>query len=112
MIQTNKLANDQRNALADLEDTQAQKIASEYAKSYRKIKPLVNAITEQAKLAENGMTGREIVETEAFRELMRQTLDVFNAFGAKLYDITKEGITDAVALGANDCVELMLQDVA
>ena len=111
MIKTNSLANEQRNAIADLEDKQAQRIASEYAKAYRKVKPLINAMTEQTGMTENGMTGREIVETETFRELMRQTLDVFNAFGGRLYDITKEGVSDAVALGSEHCVELMLQDV-
>ena len=112
MIQTNKLANQQRNALADLEDKQAQRIASEYAKAYRQVKPLINAMVQQTGLVDGGMTGREIVETAAFRELMQKTLDVFGAFGAKLYEVTKEGITDAVALGANDCVDLMLQNVA
>ena len=112
MIKTNSLANEQRNAIADLEDKQAQRIASEYAKVYRKVKPLINAMIEQTGMTEDGMTGREIVEMAAFRELMQKTLDVFGAFGAKLYEVTKEGITDAVALGANDCVDLMLQNVA
>jgi hypothetical protein len=108
---TDPLVNQQRSGLADLEEQQAIKIAAAYAKAYRKISPLMKTVAKEAGQVEEGMTGRELVETEAFRQMMQQTLDVFNAFGAELYKIITEGVRDAVALAEVDSVALMLRDV-
>lgn len=106
------LVDEQRRRRRSAEARQAVRVTRLYGEAFKRLQPAIKAVTAQAAAVEGGMTGRQIVESEAFQALMQQTLDVFGAFGRDLYNLTIEGVRTGVGDGLNDAQALILEPVA
>lgn len=106
------LVDEQRRRRRSAEARQAVRVTRLYGAAFKRLQPAIQAVTAQAGAVEGGMTGRQIVESEAFQALMQQTLDVFGAFGRDLYDLTVEGVRTGVTDALTDARALILEPVA
>lgn len=107
-----KLVDEQRRRRRSAEARQAVRVTRLYGAAFKRLQPAIKAVTAQAGAVEGGMTGRQIVESEAFQALMQQTLDVFGTFGRDLYNLTVEGVRTGVGDGLTDAQALILEPVA
>ena len=105
------LVDEQRRRRRSAEARQAVRVTRLYGAAFKRLQPAIQAVTAQAGAVEGGMTGRQIVESDAFRALMQQTLDVFGTFGRDLYNLTVEGVRMGVADGLVDAQSLILAPV-
>ena len=106
------LVDEQRRRRRSAEARQAVRVTRLYGAAFKRLQPAIKAVTAQAAAVEGGMTGRQIVESEAFQALMQQTLDVFGTFGRDLYNLTVEGVRTGVGDGLTDARALILEPVA
>jgi len=105
------LVDEQRRRRRSAEARQAVRVTRLYGEAFKRLQPAIKAVTAQAGMVDGGMTGRQIVESEAFRALMKEILDVFGAFGRDLFDLTVEGVRIGVADGLVDAQALILAPV-
>ena len=98
------LTDEQRRRRRSAEARQAVRVTRLYGEAFKRLQPAIKAVTAQVGAVDGGMTGRQIVESEAFQALMQQTLDVFGAFGRDLYNLTIEGVRTGVGDGLNDAI--------
>lgn len=106
------LVDEQRRRRRSAEARQAVRVARLYGEAFKRLQPAIKAVTAQVGAVDGGMTGRQIVESEAFKALMKNTLDVFGTFGRDLYNLTVEGVRTGVADGLVDAQALILEPVA
>ena len=105
------LVDEQRQRRRSAEARQAIRVTRLYGEAFKRLQPAIKAVAAQTGTVDGGMTGRQIVESEAFKTLMQQTLDVFGAFGRDLYNLTVEGVRTGVADGLVDAQALILAPV-
>lgn len=106
------LVDEQRRRRRSAEARQAVRVTRLYGEAFKRLQPAIKAVTAQVGAVDGGMTGRQIVASEAFKALMQQTLDVFGAFGRDLYNLTVEGVRTGVRDGLTDARALILEPVA
>lgn len=104
------LVDKQTQAQLRAENRRAARITRLYGQAYKRLRPYEQAVMATINGASSGrMTGREIVESEAFKALIEATTEELNRFGAALYEDLVKGARDATAAGAADALALILE---